>query len=49
MNWLRMAMGPGIDVAMSLILGIFLTAYICMLVGVNLRRVQRVLRVRLRG
>jgi len=48
MNWLRQAVGPGIDVAMSLILGLFLTGYICMLVGSNLRRVQRLFRVRLR-
>ena len=46
MDWLRNSFGPTIDVAMSLILGVFLTGYICMLVGSNLRRVRRALRLR---
>ncbi len=46
MNWLRHSFGPAIDVAMSLILGLFLTGYICMLVASNLGRVLRVFRLR---
>ena len=46
MDWLRTSFGPAIDVAMILILGVFLTGYICMLVASNLRRVLRVFRVR---
>jgi hypothetical protein len=46
MNWLRHSFGPAIDVAMSLILGVFLTGYICLLVGSNLGRVRRLFRVR---
>lgn len=45
---LRTALGPGIDVAMSVILGVFLTSYLCILVASNLRRVGRILGVRLR-
>ena len=46
MDWLRHSFGPAIDVAMSLILGLFLTGYICMLVASNLNRVLRVFRLR---
>jgi hypothetical protein len=46
MNWLRHSFGPAIDVAMSVILGVFLTGYICLLVGSNLARVRRILRLR---
>ncbi|MBU8914121.1 MAG: hypothetical protein KOO61_08875 [Spirochaetales bacterium] len=46
MDWLRTSFGPAIDVAMSLILGVFLTGYICMLVASNLSRVLRVFRLR---
>jgi len=46
MDWLRHSFGPAIDVAMSLILGLFLTGYICMLVASNLNRVRRVFRLR---
>ena len=46
MSWLRLSFGPAIDIAMSLILGTLLTAYICLLVGSNLDRVRRVLRLR---
>ncbi len=46
MDWLRYSFGPAIDVAMSLILGVFLTGYICMLVASNLGRVLRLFRLR---
>jgi len=46
MSWLRNSFGPAIDVAMSVILGVFLTGYICILVASNLGRVRRVLRLR---
>ena len=46
MDWLRHSFGPAIDVAVSLILGLFLTGYICMLVASNLGRVLRVFRLR---
>ena len=46
MTWLSHFFGPAIDVAMSVILGVLLTAYICMLVGSNLRRVLRAFGVR---
>lgn len=46
MNWLRRSFGPALDVAMSVILGLFLTGYIGMLVASNLARVRRVFRLR---
>ena len=46
MNWLRNSFGPALDLAVGIILGLFLTAYICMLVASNLRRVRRVFRLR---
>ncbi len=46
MTMLRQSVGPIIDVAMSVILGIFLTGYICMLVGSNMGRVLRIFRHR---
>jgi hypothetical protein len=46
MTWLRGALGPAIDVAMSIFLGVFLTGYICMLVGSNMDRVLRIFRHR---
>lgn len=46
MTWLRQSTGPAIDVAMSVILGVFLTGYICILVGSNMDRVLRMFRQR---
>ncbi len=43
-EWLRLAFGEAIDLAIGLILGVFLTTYLCLLVGSNLRRVQRLFR-----
>lgn len=43
-EWLRLAFGEAIDLAMGLILGVFLTTYLCLLVGSNLKRVQRLFR-----
>lgn len=43
-EWLRLAFGEAIDLAMGLILGIFLTTYLCVLVGSNLKRVQQLFR-----
>ncbi len=43
-DWLRGFFGPGIDVALAMILGIALTVYLLMLVGSNLRAVRRVWR-----
>ena len=46
MTWLRQFFGPAIDLAMSIILGVFLTGYICVFVASNLSRVTRVFRPR---
>jgi hypothetical protein len=46
MTLLRQSVGPVIDVAMSVILGVFLTGYICMLVVSNMDRVLRIFRQR---
>ncbi len=43
-EWVRLAFGEAIDLAMGLILGVFLTTYLCLLVGSNLKRVQRLFR-----
>ena len=45
-EWLRTYLGPSIDVSLGIILGLGLTIYICVLVGSNLRAVQRLLRLR---
>lgn len=44
-EWLRDAFGSVIDVALSTMLGIALTVYIMLLVGLNLRAVRRALRL----
>ena len=46
LDWLRVSFGSTIDLAMGLILGLFLTIFLCMLVGSNLKHVQRLFRVR---
>lgn len=47
-TWLRGAFGSVIDVALSTMLGVALTIYIMLLVGLNLRAVRRFLRMRMR-
>ena len=47
-EWLRAAFGSVIDVALGTMLGIALTIYIMLLVGLNLRAVRRFLRPRIR-
>jgi len=44
-HWLRGAFGSVIDVALSTMLGVALTIYILLLVGLNLRAVRRFLRL----
>ena len=46
--YLRDSMGNTIDVSLGIILGIVLTIYISLLVGSNLPKVQRILRLRIR-
>ncbi len=46
LDWLRLAFGSIIDLVMGLILGLFVTIFLCMLVGLNLKHVQRIFRVR---
>ena len=44
--YLRDTLGSVIDVSLGIMLGLALTIYICVLVGSNLRAVQRLLRLR---
>ena len=46
LDWLRVSFGSTIDLAMGLILGLFLTIFLCVLVGTNLKYVQRLFGVR---
>jgi hypothetical protein len=46
MTWLRASFGPFLDVTVSVILGLCLTGYICILVGTNLQRLMKILRIR---
>ena len=43
---LRSALGPSVDIATGLVLGLLLTGYLCMLVASNFDRVSRVFRHR---
>ncbi|MFW6293211.1 MAG: hypothetical protein ACOC7V_12930 [Spirochaetota bacterium] len=47
-EWLRATFGSVIDVALSTMLGVALTIYIMLLVGLNLPAVRRFLRLRVR-
>lgn len=47
-EWLRATFGSVIDVALSTMLGVALTIYIMLLVGLNLRAVRAFLRMRVR-
>lgn len=46
LDYLRDAFGPALDLALALSLGLFLTVYLCLLVGSNLPRVRRLFGVR---